>query len=95
MVLEQPRIITWNDLLTTVYPYIEGYPWALDTLGDLWRMGAPDPQSSIDTTHTAASALMMPTPELQEKRILLPSQFKKWWQDVCNRQGLDPNILKL
>jgi hypothetical protein len=95
MLLDQPKIITWNDLLTTVYPHIEGNAWALDTLGDLWRMGAPDPQSSIDTTHTAHSALMQPTPDLQERRILLPSQFRAWWLDVCNRQGLDPNILKL
>ena len=92
---EKPRIVTWNDLLTTLYPHIEGNAWALDTLGDLWRMGAPDPAVIIDTTNRSAGSLMRPTPELQERRILLPSQFKAWWADVCKRQGIDPEILSL
>ena len=63
---DQPRIVTYNDLLKTLLPYIEGYHWALDTIGDLWRMGAPFGP---------------------DKRLIVPGQFKEWWEDVNQRMG--------
>lgn len=74
-VFDKPRIVTEADLVVTLMPYIMGYPWALDTIGDLWRMGAPDPAKRL--------------PGQPEKRILNPGQFAKWWADVSARAGAD------
>ena len=70
-----PQAITTTEaeLVTKLLPYIQGYPWALDTIGDLWRMGAPVPHRPIGTPY--------------EQRILIPSQFKRWWADVQRRMG--------
>lgn len=72
-VFDRPRIVTEADLVATLMPYIMGYPWALDTIGDLWRMGAPDPAPRL--------------PGQPERRILNPGQFATWWADVSARAG--------
>ena len=74
-VFDKPRIVTEADLVATLAPYMTGYPWALDTIGDLWRMGAPDPSPRL--------------PGTPERRILLPGQFAKWWADVAARAGVE------
>jgi len=81
------RIVTLPDLRRVLLPQIGGYAWADAALNDLWLLGAPDPSSApckctdIRTcTHT--------------KRILLPSQFAKWWNDVATRQGFELNAAK-
>lgn len=74
-VFDKPRIVTEADLVATLMPYMLGYPWALDTIGDLWRMGAPDMTPRL--------------PGQPEKRILNPGQFAKWWADVSKRSGAD------
>ena len=68
----RPVIITEQALVAKLLPYIRGYPWALDTIGDLWRMGAPIPNSDFDCEH----------------RILTPSRFRDWWADVCKHVGV-------
>ena len=70
----RPRIVTEEELVRVLLPYIQGYPWAYDALRDLWRMGAPTPDSG---------------PGVPERRILLPSQFRKWWEDVRRRMGYE------
>lgn len=78
MIFDKPRIVTEAELIEALMPYIVGYAWALDTIGDLWRMGAPEPN---------------PRPRgWPERRILLPGQFKRWWDDVQRRQGIDPAL---
>lgn len=73
-VFDKPRIVTFDDLQATLLPIIQEYPWAMDTLRDLWLMGAPDPS---------------PRPiNSPEKRILNPGQFANWWADVVERMGL-------
>lgn len=74
-IFERPRVVTEADLVATLTPYIVGYPWALDTIGDLWRMGAPDPSPRL--------------PGTPERRILNPGQFAKWWKDVAERAGVE------
>lgn len=76
----QPRIVSLKELRDKLIPQIGGYGWADDALNDLWLLGAPDPSSRPCNcrdirrcTHT--------------KRILLPSQFQKWWKDVAERTG--------
>lgn len=74
-VFARPIIVTELHLVQTLMPYMTGYPWALDTIGDLWRTGAPDPSPRL--------------PGTPERRILNPGQFKKWWEDVSQRAGVD------
>lgn len=76
-VFDKPRIVTEADLVATLMPYIMDYPWALDTIGDLWRMGAPEMRPRL--------------PGLPEKRIINPGQFAKWWADVAVRAGANLN----
>jgi len=71
---QQPIIITWDKLQRTLWPYIYGYSWARDTLHDLWKVCIPTPTSVVGSAN--------------EERILHPSQFAKWWGEVCQRQGL-------
>ena len=74
-VFERPRIVTEAELVATLAPYMMGYSWALDTIGDLWRMGAPDPSPRL--------------PGTPERRVLNPGQFAKWWADVAARAGVE------
>ena len=75
----RPRIVTEAELVQKLWPVISNYAWALDTIGDLWRMGAPTPNSRLGTP--------------AEKRILLPRQFEAWWSDVQQRMGLEPGAV--
>ena len=74
-----PRIVTRADLDKSVMPHIIGYEWAVNALDDLWRMSTPTPES--------VQAAMAGVPYI-EKRILHPSQFAAWWQDVQQRRGI-------
>jgi len=74
-VFERPRIVTEAELVATLAPYMLGYSWALDTIGDLWRMGAPDPSPRL--------------PGTPERRVLNPGQFAQGWADVSARAGVE------
>lgn len=78
-VFDGPRIVTWADLQRSVLPHIQGYDWAVRSLEDLWRMSTPTPES--------VQAAMAGLP-YTETRILLPSVFASWWQDVQQRRGI-------
>lgn len=39
-----PLILTYKQLETAVWPIIYADKWAKDTIGDLWRKGAPIPE---------------------------------------------------
>ena len=70
-----PVCLTFPELRRIVGPLIEGYAWAEDTIGDLWREGAPMPP-----------AFGRETPG-EIVRLIVPSQLMKWLEDVLNRQG--------
>lgn len=72
-IFSKPRVVTEADLIEVLTPYIVGFPWALDTIGDLWRMGAPDPSPR--------------RPGTPERRVLLPGAFARWWAEVQARAG--------
>ena len=40
-----PLILTFAQLQAVMYRYMTGNKWAQDTIGDLWRMGAPTPNN--------------------------------------------------
>jgi len=73
--LTQPKIVTFKQLATALEPFLAvSNREATLELHDLWKMGAPTPDSG---------------PGVEEKRILFPNQFSKWWKELCRRQGWD------
>lgn len=104
----QPRMVSIYELRAKLMTLMQGYAWAEDALMDLWKLGAPDPSpASIPCglafgPHACAKAMNGQARCgiygcAREKRILLPTQFEKWWGDVAKRQGsefLARDILK-
>ena len=94
--LPKPQMVSIYDLRQTLMPLMVGIPWAEDALMDLWKMGAPDPSPlSRPCPPGHCQALKdggQPCGKWGcklEKRLLLPTQFATWWQDVARRQGLE------
>lgn len=93
-----PRMVSMAELRKRLGPVMVGVPWAEDALQDLWRMGAPDPNPSSRPCDRKRLGCWMKTrwgmKECEkhackkEKRLLLPTQFTKWWEQVAERQGL-------
>lgn len=71
--INQPRLVTIRELRQRLLPLTFGYKWGEDAIHDLWKLGAPVPVNAGE----------------EERRILLPKQFEKWWNDVAARQGHD------
>ena len=67
-----PLILTFEQLKRVLQPLTAGYPWGEGTIHDLWKIGAPTPDSG---------------PGQPEKRIIIPAQLGKWLGDVLARQG--------
>lgn len=72
----QPRIVSLEELQRVLRRYTKGYKWAESAIYDLWKMGAPFPN--------------IQNPKI-ERRLLLPSQFSKWWEDVAKKMGYSEN----
>ena len=66
-----PLILTYAQLEAALLPVTAGYKWGRDTIHDLWKIGAPTPDSTPDN----------------ERRIVFPGQLMKWLEDVLTRQG--------
>lgn len=69
----QPKIVTFDELFKVLFPLTNNWSWAVDSIRDLWLLGAPVPSFGINQP---------------EMRILFPSQFKKWYQEIQQRMGL-------
>ena len=80
----RPLIITLPRLRAVLLPKIGGWKWAEDALVDLWRLGAPSPDSGPCHCKDPRTCTHV-------KRILMPRQFEVWWADVCQRTGRDPS----
>ena len=68
-----PRVVSFEELQAVLLPHVASYKWGRETIRDLWLLGAPVPQQSLQAT---------------EKRVLLPGQFSKWWANVRAKMGL-------
>lgn len=68
-----PLTVTLAELRQILEPLTVGYPWGEGTIQDLWRIGAPTPDSVIGTP--------------SERRIVFPGQLATWLEDVLKRQG--------
>lgn len=63
-----PLFVSEDELKAVFAEAIMANKWAADTIGDLWRMGAPHPQQ-------------------EHKRLILPSQYLAWVNDVLTKAG--------
>jgi len=78
--IEQPRIVTFAELVTTVAPVLAS--WGLTSqeavweLHDLWSMGAPAPDTAPGMSDN------------ETRRILIHTQFNKWWREAMARHGM-------
>lgn len=75
-----PRIVTYAQLRKVLLPLCHGWTWAEDAMHDLWKMGAPVPVNPLPGQRPQ---------DIEEKRILLPNQFIKWWHEVQQRMGIE------
>ena len=81
--LGQPKLVTYPELLRKLEPYTRGWPWATDSIRDLWLLGAPMPMDKCpgDTPCKAY-------PNCNHiRRVLIPEHFAKWWEEVGQRQA--------
>ncbi len=62
----RPKCVSYGELRRVLLPHCLGWGWAENAIRDLWLMGAPIPVG----------------PGEPERRILLPTQFRKWWAEV-------------
>lgn len=68
-----PLIVTLDELKRILSPLTVGYAWGEGTIHDLWKIGAPTPNSALGTA--------------SERRIVFPGQLAAWLDDVLKRQG--------
>jgi len=82
---EQPRLVSYPQLVIRLFPLLKGWSWAQDALRDLWLLGAPVPQD-----HCPGNVPCKAYPRCNHiRRVLLPAQFKKWWDEVRERQSIE------
>lgn len=67
-----PLIMTFEQLKKVLQPITAGYAWGEGTIHDLWKKGAPSPDSG---------------PGKIEKRVIIPKHLYAWLEDVLQRQG--------
>ena len=68
-----PLMLTYAETVKVLMPITLGYAWGEGTIRDLWKMGAPTPDSRMGSAN--------------ERRIIFPGQLAKWLVDVLERQG--------
>ena len=76
--LAAPRVVSMRDLVQVLGPKLLPYLGVRELileLHDLWMMGAPEPQNFGGV------------PE-EPRRVLIHTQFNKWWHEVCARHGI-------
>lgn len=82
----QPLIVSFLDLVTALAPLHHNERPHVDTLHDLWKRGAPTPDSIIlnpkgyDPRKVQAGNVV--------KRILSPLQVAEWIKDVSTAHGM-------
>lgn len=81
----RPRVVTLPELIRVLGPRLHGWKWAEEALVDLWKLGAPSPDSG-------PCPCKDPRKCPHVKRLLLPGQFEKWWKEVCARMGYELSL---
>lgn len=78
--MQQPRVVTFAELVTKLAPVLMSWGY-LDNevvleIHDLWKLGAPAPSTR---------------PGMKDdntKRVLIHTQFNKWWREAMQRAGM-------
>jgi len=82
---EKPRLVSYPQLMAKLMPLLGGWKWAEDALRDLWLLGAPVPQDRCPGNVPCKAY-----PRCNHiRRVLLPTQFKQWWDEVSERQSIE------
>lgn len=84
----QPRFISYPELAVKMHPYIQSYPWAQQTLKDMWLTGAPVPQDYCPGKVPCENHPFC----THQRRIIHPNQFRKWWEDVRERASVEISV---
>jgi len=80
-----PIFVTFRDLCAAMESLHQGDKAHLDRLHDLWRLGAPSPESIVrDPAHFDEREVQ---PENLVKRLILPAKLAAWIQDVSAVRG--------
>lgn len=87
--MSKPIICTFHELAAALEPLHQGDKADISRLHDIWRLGAPTPDSIIrnpkdyDERKRQRGNL--------EKRIVFPTTLVQWIQDVSARRGFPYN----
>lgn len=85
ILLEKPLVLTWRELWEIMLPLHQREKAVLDSLHDIWKQGAPSPDSRIlRPTHFDER---LPQAGNVVKRLVLPTPLRKWIVEVSARRG--------
>jgi hypothetical protein len=81
----KPLTLTWLELVQVMAPLHMFIKADLDSLHDIWKFGAPIPQSRILNPKDYDERLVQKGN--YEERIIFPRMLAKWIVDVSKRRG--------
>jgi hypothetical protein len=83
----KPIVVTFYDLKRALAPLHQYVKADVDRLHDLWKLGAPSPDSRILIPAKYDERLNQKAMGNYEKRIVFPTALATWIQDVSARRG--------
>jgi hypothetical protein len=88
--MQKPLIITFRDLAHKLAPLHLWHKTAVDDLHDIWKKGAPTPNSIVRNPVGYDPRKIQPGN--YEARIVVPSMLTQWVIDVCKSRGITPEV---
>ena len=82
---DKPLICTWRDLYTMFIPLHMHIKADVDRLHDIWKIGAPTPNSRVLLPNEYDPRKRQPGN--YEARIVFPTPLAEWIQDVSKARG--------
>lgn len=82
----KPVVLTWRELEAITRPLHMNVKADVDRLHDIWKMGAPSPDSRVllprgyDPRKQQAGAY--------EARLVLPTVLRRWIEETATRRGI-------
>ncbi len=81
----KPLFLTFRELWMVTYPLHLGEKRWVDTLFDVYKLGAPGPQSIIRDPRGYDERKAQPGNDVE--RLILPTKFAAWVMDVSAARG--------
>lgn len=88
--MQKPLIITFYNLARNLAPLHLWHKTAVDDLHDIWKKGAPTPNTIV--RNPAGYDPRKKQPGNYEARIIIPSMLTQWVVDVCKSRGITPEV---